>query len=83
MKAWEYLSSWTNFGLPSNIQKRLYQFLLRKAIGEFVQNDLNNFDIDLKNGHVELRRLELNLEVLPFYTFFFKKKREKKTVHTY
>ncbi|KAI8885102.1 hypothetical protein K501DRAFT_246445 [Backusella circina FSU 941] len=64
MKAWEYLSSWTTFNLSSNIQKRLYQFLLRKAIGQFVQNDLDNFDIDLKNGHVELRKLELNLEKL-------------------
>ncbi|KAI7888841.1 uncharacterized protein EV154DRAFT_539128 [Mucor mucedo] len=66
MKAWEYLSGWTNFSLPNNIQKRLYKFLLRKAIGQFLQNelDLENFDIGLMNGSVELRDLDLNLQTL-------------------
>ncbi|KAL0085769.1 hypothetical protein F4703DRAFT_1979451 [Phycomyces blakesleeanus] len=67
MKAWEFLSSgWTNFTLPTNIQKRLYKFLLRKAIGQFLANelDLENFDIALVNGSVELRDLDLNLQTL-------------------
>lgn len=65
MKAWDYLSGWTNFSLPNNIQKRLYKFLLRRAIGQFLQNelDLENFDIGIMNGSVELRDLDLNLQV--------------------
>lgn len=65
MKAWDYLSGWTNFSIPSNIQKRLYKFILKKAIGPFLQHDLDldNFDIELVNGSVELRDLNLNLEV--------------------
>jgi hypothetical protein len=65
MKAWDYLSGWKNFALPSNIQKRLYKFLLRRAIGQFLQTelDLDNFDIELVNGSVELRDLDLNLQV--------------------
>lgn len=65
MKAWEYLSGWTNFSLPNNIQKRLYKFLLRRAIGQFLEKelDLENFDIGIMNGSVELRDLDLNLQV--------------------
>lgn len=66
MKAWNYLSGWTNsFSLPSNIQKKLYKFLLKRAIGPFLENDLDldNFDIELVNGSVELRELKLNLTV--------------------
>ncbi|KAI8990792.1 hypothetical protein BDF20DRAFT_2784 [Mycotypha africana] len=63
MKAWNYIYGWANFALPSNIQKRLYKFVLRKAIGQFLQNelDLEHFDIALLNGSVELRDLDLNL----------------------
>ncbi|CAO3577634.1 unnamed protein product [Absidia cylindrospora] len=67
MKAWSYLSSgFTNIPIPSNIQKRLYKFLLRKAIGQFLATDLHvdNFDIELLNGSVELRDLELNLDAI-------------------
>ncbi|KAI9249301.1 hypothetical protein BY458DRAFT_559947 [Sporodiniella umbellata] len=66
MKAWDYLSGWTNFSIPSNIQKRLYKFILKKAIGPFLQDDLDleNFDIELVNGSVELRDIKLNLEKL-------------------
>lgn len=66
MKAWNYLSGWTNsFSLPSNIQKKLYKFLLKRAIGPFLEDDLDldNFDIELVNGSVELRELKLNLTV--------------------
>lgn len=66
MKAWQFLPSfWNSFALPTNIQKRLYKFLLRKAIGQFLAKelDLDNFDIELYNGSVELRDLDLNLEV--------------------
>ncbi|KAI7849311.1 hypothetical protein BDC45DRAFT_574027 [Circinella umbellata] len=67
MKPWKFIpSAWSTFTLPSNIQKRLYKFLLRKAIGQFLSNDLDleNFDIELVNGSVELRDLCLNLERL-------------------
>ncbi|CEP08154.1 hypothetical protein [Parasitella parasitica] len=65
MKAWNYLSEWTSYALPKNIQKRLYKFVLRRAIGQFLQNelDLENFDIALMNGNLELRDLDLNLQV--------------------
>lgn len=66
MNAWDFLpSAWSNFALPTNIQKRLYKFLLRKAIGQFLANelDLDNFDIELVQGSVELRDLDLNLQV--------------------
>jgi hypothetical protein len=66
MKAWQALSSgWTAFAIPSNIQKRLYKFLLRKSIGRFLAQDLDfeNFDVELVNGCIELRDLDLNLEV--------------------
>jgi hypothetical protein len=66
MNAWSYLSSgFTNIPLPSNIQKRLYKFLLRKALGQFLAKDLDmeNFDFELLNGSLELRDLELNLDV--------------------
>ncbi|KAI8333041.1 hypothetical protein BC941DRAFT_516431 [Chlamydoabsidia padenii] len=67
MKAWSYLSSgFTNIPLPSNIQKRLYKFLLRKALGQFLATDLDveNFDVELLNGSLELRDLELNLDAI-------------------
>ncbi|KAI8579183.1 hypothetical protein K450DRAFT_210478 [Umbelopsis ramanniana AG] len=67
MKAWQALSSgWTAFAIPSNIQKRLYKFLLRKSIGRFLAQELDfeNFDVELVNGCIELRDLDLNLEVL-------------------
>ncbi|CAO3665912.1 unnamed protein product [Umbelopsis ramanniana] len=67
MKAWQALSSgWTAFAIPSNIQKRLYKFLLRKSIGQFLAQELDfeNFDVELVNGCIELRDLDLNLEVL-------------------
>lgn len=66
MRAWDFIpSAWSNFTLPTIIQKRLYKFLLRKAIGQFIANelDLENFDIELVNGSVELRDLDLNLQV--------------------
>ncbi|KAF1796478.1 hypothetical protein FB192DRAFT_1292335 [Mucor lusitanicus] len=66
MKAWSYLSEWTSYALPKNIQKRLYKFVLRRAIGQFLQNelDLENFDIALMNGNLELRDLDLNLQFI-------------------
>ena len=65
MQAWNYISGWTSFSLPKNIQKRLYKFLLRKVIGQFLQTelDLDNFDVGIMNGSVDLRDLDLNLEV--------------------
>ncbi|RUS31489.1 hypothetical protein BC938DRAFT_477711 [Jimgerdemannia flammicorona] len=65
MKGWGF-GEWTTFAIPNNIQKRLYKFLLKKAIGQFLANeiDLDSFDIQLGKGTVELRDLELNVKVL-------------------
>jgi hypothetical protein len=75
MKAWQALSSgWTAFAIPSNIQKRLYKFLLRKSIGRFLAQELDfeNFDVELVNGCIELRDLDLNLEVSHALTFYLR-----------
>lgn len=66
MKAWGF-GGWTTLAIPNNIQKRLYKYLLKKAIGQFLANDLdfNSFDIQLSKGTVELRDLELNVQVSP------------------
>ncbi|KAI8389478.1 hypothetical protein BD560DRAFT_486118 [Blakeslea trispora] len=64
MKAWNYLTGLTSYVLPNNIQKRLYKFVLRRLIGQFLENelDLENFDIGLASGNMELRDLSVNKE---------------------
>ncbi|KAJ3197360.1 autophagy- protein 2 [Irineochytrium annulatum] len=52
--------------LPAGIQKRLALFLVRRAIGQFLDSelDLDNLDLQLGNGKVKLRDLGLNLQLL-------------------
>ncbi|OZJ06461.1 hypothetical protein BZG36_00455, partial [Bifiguratus adelaidae] len=65
MTPWS-LSGWATFAIPTNVQKRLYKFLLKKAIGQFLARELEleHFDVELAKGSVELRDLRLNVKVL-------------------
>ncbi|KAK4056087.1 autophagy- protein 2 [Microbotryomycetes sp. JL221] len=47
--------------LPQSVQRRLLSFLLRKAIGQFVEHGLDSDTIesDLGNGHVRAQHLRL------------------------
>ncbi|ORX90696.1 hypothetical protein K493DRAFT_339837 [Basidiobolus meristosporus CBS 931.73] len=62
MRGWSF-SGWT---LPSTLQKRLVKFLLKRAIGQFLleELDLDNLDVQLGTGYVQLKELQLNTEVL-------------------
>ncbi|KAK9696351.1 autophagy- protein 2, partial [Basidiobolus ranarum] len=62
MRGWSF-SGWT---LPSTLQKRLVKFLLKRAIGQFLleELDLDNLDVQLGTGFVQLKELQLNTEVL-------------------
>lgn len=54
-------NSWT---LPDILQKRLLGFLLKKAVGTFIDDDfsLDNIDVQLSSGIIKLRDLPLNLD---------------------
>lgn len=60
-------SLWTSISnsIPTTLYKRLFKFLLKRAIGQFLSSDLDldNLEVQLGNGVVVLRELELNLEV--------------------
>ena len=46
--------------------QRFYKFILKRVIGNFLKDaelDLNQLDVQLSNGTVELRDLELNIDV--------------------
>ncbi|KAK9721882.1 autophagy- protein 2 [Basidiobolus ranarum] len=62
MRGWSF-SDWT---LPATLQKRLVKFLLKRAIGQFLleELDIDNLDIQLGTGFVQLKELQLNTEVL-------------------
>ncbi|KAJ1972800.1 autophagy- protein 2 [Dimargaris xerosporica] len=58
------LPSWA---IPASLQKRLVKFLLKRAIGQFVQEDLEtteHLDIQLSDGRVVLQQLHLNTQIL-------------------
>ena len=48
-----------------NPLKRFYKFILKRVIGNFLINELNldQLEVQLGNGTVELRDLELNVDV--------------------
>ncbi|KAJ3410683.1 autophagy- protein 2 [Chytridiales sp. JEL 0842] len=52
--------------LPESVQKRISLFLLQKALGQFLENELNleNLDVQIGQGSVVLKDLSLNLIVL-------------------
>ncbi|KAI9139350.1 hypothetical protein BKA69DRAFT_665664 [Paraphysoderma sedebokerense] len=52
--------------IPSTLQRRLFKFVLQRAIGQFLASeiDLNNLDVQLGSGSVTLRDLDLNVLVL-------------------
>ncbi|CAG8459179.1 6978_t:CDS:10 [Ambispora leptoticha] len=58
--------SWKMSIIPQTIQKRLLKFLLKKAIGQFLTDelDLDNLDVEFGKGHIHLKELQLNTEVL-------------------
>jgi hypothetical protein len=47
--------------------KRFYKFILKKILGQFLRNnelDLDQLDVELSSGVVELRDLQLNIDIL-------------------
>ncbi|CAG8485963.1 5701_t:CDS:10 [Paraglomus brasilianum] len=63
---WPFTGWSLNIAIPATIQKRLLTFLLRKALGQFLAEDLdlNNLEVQLGKGFLSLKELELNVEVL-------------------
>ncbi|KAG5462989.1 MAG: hypothetical protein BJ554DRAFT_2509 [Olpidium bornovanus] len=64
MNVWTSLAG--SYAIPNTLQKRLLKFLLKRAIGQFLAEelDLDNLDVQLGKGQVHLRELELDAEVL-------------------
>ena len=56
---------WSSFGIPQTVQKRLLKFLLKRSIGQFLEDelDLRNLDVQLGSGVVRLSDLVLDSEV--------------------
>ncbi|KAJ1917123.1 autophagy- protein 2 [Mycoemilia scoparia] len=62
-------SGWAfpNFSGSNSLQKRLVKFLLRRTVGQFLkENEINleDLDVQLGNGHFELRNVALNEDAL-------------------
>lgn len=57
------LASWT---FPISFQKKILKMILKRALGQFVdcEFDDENVDLELSNGSFELRNLRLKAEVL-------------------
>ncbi|KAG0255558.1 Autophagy- protein 2 A [Mortierella polycephala] len=66
MRAWSLGNFISSLAVPAGLQKRLVSFLLQRAIGRFLEDDLNleKLDIELSNGIVHLTDLGLNARVL-------------------
>jgi hypothetical protein len=62
LRNWPSLASW---GLPAALQKRLVKFLLKRAVGQFLREELDfaHLDVQLGQGLVQLKELALNTEV--------------------
>lgn len=69
-KGWPFSGWGLSINVPSTIQKRLLKFLLKRALGQFLAEelDLDNLEIQLGEGFVHLKELQLNVEV--FLLFF-------------
>ena len=59
--------AFANWGLPipSSIQKRIFKFLLKRTLGRFLSKeiDLEQLEVQLGAGFVQLNDLEINVEV--------------------
>ncbi|KAF9348845.1 autophagy- protein 2 [Mortierella sp. AD094] len=66
MKAWGLGNFFSSLAVPVGLQKRLVSFLLQRAIGQFLEDDLDleKLDIELSNGTVHLTDLKLNTKAL-------------------
>ncbi|CAG8437791.1 15278_t:CDS:10 [Acaulospora morrowiae] len=65
-KGWPFSGWGLSINVPSTIQKRLLKFLLKRALGQFLAEelDLDNLEVQLGKGLVHLKELQLNVEVL-------------------
>ncbi|KAJ3374657.1 autophagy- protein 2 [Allomyces arbusculus] len=60
-------STFSAFGLPAALQKRLVKFLLKRTLGKFLQHDLNLAQVDVSmgtTGTLILRDLHLNVDAV-------------------
>ncbi|KNE69195.1 hypothetical protein AMAG_13587 [Allomyces macrogynus ATCC 38327] len=60
-------STFSAFGLPAALQKRLVKFLLKRMLGKFLQHDLNLAQVDVSmgtTGTLILRDLHLNVDAV-------------------
>ncbi|KAG0366681.1 hypothetical protein BC939DRAFT_464075 [Gamsiella multidivaricata] len=66
MKAWGFGNLLPSFAVPLGLQKRILSFVLQRAIGNFLEDDLDleKLDIELSNGVVHLTDLKLNARAL-------------------
>ncbi|CAG8442525.1 10644_t:CDS:2 [Acaulospora colombiana] len=65
-KGWPFSGWGLSINVPATIQKRLLKFLLKRALGQFLAEelDLDNLEVQLGKGLVHLKELQLNVEVL-------------------
>ncbi|KAF9918447.1 autophagy- protein 2 [Lobosporangium transversale] len=70
MKAWGLGSFFSSLAIPVGLQKKLLSFLLQRAIGHFLEDDLDleKLDIELSNGIVHLTDLKLSTRALNGFT---------------
>ncbi|CAB4397789.1 unnamed protein product [Rhizophagus irregularis] len=63
-RGWPF-TGWGLVNIPSTIQKRLLKFLLKRALGQFLAEDIDlDLDVQLSQGLLRLKELKLNVEVL-------------------
>jgi len=76
MKAWSLGNFFSSLAVPAGLQKRLVSFLLQRAIGHFLEDDLNleKLDIELSNGIVHLTDLKLSTAVSCYLSLLEKKR---------
>ncbi|KAI8056718.1 hypothetical protein BDF22DRAFT_667643 [Syncephalis plumigaleata] len=62
LSGWPSIASWA---MPAALQKRLVKFLLKRAVGQFLRDelDLDHLDVQLGQGVVQLRELALNVQI--------------------
>lgn len=59
--------------LTSPLQKRVLKFVLKRAIGQFLQSelDLEQLDVQLGEGRVVIRDVVVNTRVSPIISSFW------------